>query len=104
MSNDAPETGPNAGQTSGHAPEPRIPQRSLQTEQGSAGQSGKPNPLSLLGLGMEVGAVLAVLTVGGWWLDRRYETTPWLTLIGAALGMIGGMYNFVRVAQRFVQK
>lgn len=76
-------------------PEPR-------SEPASRGKD-RPNPLALLGLGLEVGAVLAVMTVIGWYLDQRFATLPWLTLTGVTMGMIGGMYNLWRVAKRFVQ-
>ncbi|HCF59301.1 MAG TPA: hypothetical protein DFS52_15075 [Myxococcales bacterium] len=34
----------------------------------------------------------------GWWLDKRFGTTPWLLLAGALLGVSAGMYAFIRAA------
>jgi ATP synthase protein I len=33
----------------------------------------------------------------GWWLDQKLDhTTPWLLVVGAVLGMIGGFISFFR--------
>lgn len=41
-------------------------------------------------------AVVGGLLLGGW-LDKKYGTTPWLTVIGLVLGSAGGFYNFFRI-------
>jgi len=43
------------------------------------------------------GAVL-LLGLGGWWLDGRFGTSPWLTTIGLLTGVVVGMYELARVA------
>ncbi len=30
-------------------------------------------------------------TAGGWWLDKKLHTTPWLLVAGAVLGFAAGM-------------
>ena len=42
-----------------------------------------------------VGAV-AVFTLLGVWLDKKFGTSPWLTLLGAIIGMTGGFISFFR--------
>jgi ATP synthase protein I len=43
-----------------------------------------------------VGSV-ALFTFGGHWLDGRIgDRIPWFTLLGAALGMVGGFISFFR--------
>ena len=37
-------------------------------------------------------------TLGGVFLDRRLGTTPWLTLLGIALGMSAGLTSVLRTA------
>ena len=50
----------------------------------------------LAGIGFElVAAVGAFMLVGYWW-DRHFGTAPKGMLVGAALGLIGGMYNLIR--------
>ncbi|HZY05574.1 MAG TPA: AtpZ/AtpI family protein [Anaeromyxobacteraceae bacterium] len=40
---------------------------------------------------------VGVFTGLGIWLDRKFEhQTPWLTLLGAAVGMAGGFISFFR--------
>ena len=33
---------------------------------------------------------------GGYWLDRRLGTAPWLSLLGFAIGLAAGVLNVVR--------
>ncbi len=32
----------------------------------------------------------------GIWLDKKWQQTPWLTLLGAAVGMTAGFISFLR--------
>ena len=48
------------------------------------------------GLGMELAAAVAGFVLVGVWVDRHYETAPWGVVIGAVLGLLGGMYNLIR--------
>ena len=41
------------------------------------------------------GSVLLCLYIG-YRLDKRWETSPWLTLVGAALGLFAGLYGFLK--------
>jgi F0F1-type ATP synthase assembly protein I len=41
-------------------------------------------------------AAVGVFTGLGIWLDRKLETTPWLTLVGVVLGMTGGFISFFK--------
>lgn len=41
-------------------------------------------------------AVVGGLLLGGW-LDKRWGTSPWLTLGGLLIGAIGGFYNLIRL-------
>lgn len=38
--------------------------------------------------------------LGGWWLDGRLGTRPWLLVAGAAFGLVAGMISFLRVVSR----
>jgi len=50
----------------------------------------------LAGMGFElVAAVGAFILVGYWW-DRHFGSEPKGLIVGALLGLIGGMYNLIR--------
>jgi len=52
----------------------------------------------LLPLGFELfGAVLG-FSLLGYWIDHRYGTRPWGLLVCAVLGLVGGLYNLIRVS------
>ena len=48
--------------------------------------------------GIELGLIFLILALGGWWLDRKLGTSPWLLLLGCAIGIVGGLYRLVRRA------
>lgn len=50
----------------------------------------------LSGIGFELVAAVAVFTLIGYWWDRHFQTGPWGLLVGALLGVVGGMYNLIR--------
>ena len=50
--------------------------------------------LSAIGLQVLIGGGLGVLI--GRWLDRKFGSEPWLTLICVALGLASGMYSMIR--------
>lgn len=57
-----------------------------------------PNPWRLAHVGFEFAIGVLLMTLGGWWLDSRLGTEPWLLVTGALLGAASGMYRLVRVA------
>jgi F0F1-type ATP synthase assembly protein I len=62
-----------------------------------------PNPWSLVSVGAELGLVVAAMTLGGWWLDGKWGTGPWLMLTGLAVSTIGGLYKVWRTGQRYMK-
>lgn len=46
-----------------------------------------------------IGSV-ALCTLGGWWLDGKLGTAPWLLIVGSMLGLATGMWTFMRVVLR----
>lgn len=56
--------------------------------------------LKLVGLASTLGLTIVIATfiglVVGIWLDRVFNTSPWLTVIFLVLGIIAGFRNFYR--------
>jgi ATP synthase protein I len=49
------------------------------------------------GVGMQLALSVAGGLLLGNFLDKRWDTQPWLALIGLTLGAIGGFYNLIRI-------
>lgn len=49
-----------------------------------------------LGLGVELVAPVLFCMAVGWWLDKRFETSPMLMLVGSFVGVGVGFYSFFR--------
>lgn len=60
--------------------------------------------LRMAGVGMELAAAVLGLTLVGYWVDRHFGTSPWAVVIGAIVGLLGGMYNFLREALGAVKR
>jgi len=56
--------------------------------------------LKLVGLASTLGLTIVIATfIGlalGLWLDRVFDTSPWLTVIFLILGIVAGFRNFYR--------
>jgi F0F1-type ATP synthase assembly protein I len=50
----------------------------------------------LSSIGFELVGAVGGFTFAGYLWDRHFGSSPWGILIGAILGLIGGMYNLVR--------
>jgi F0F1-type ATP synthase assembly protein I len=59
-----------------------------------------PNWGKMASVGLEIAVGVALGLVVGGWLDRRFGWKPWGTLIGAVLGLAGGMYLMIKEALR----
>ena len=83
---------------------------SRNSDGGLRGRAGSPpNPkakkpdsaLIAYGVYGAIGFQLASMVVGGVllgsYLDKKWHTSPWLTLLGLLVGSVGGFYNLIRV-------
>ncbi len=53
-----------------------------------------------LGLGMQAAVGIGVGLWAGDWADGHWKIAPWGTLVGALLGLAGGMYPLLAAALR----
>ena len=49
------------------------------------------------GIGFAMATSVALGAFGGVWLDKRWGTEPWFTVIGFLLGAVGGFLEMLRV-------
>lgn len=59
----------------------------------------RPSSSRLAGLGFELAAGVAGLALFGYWIGKYYGNAPLGLVIGAAVGIIGGMYNLIRASR-----
>ena len=53
-----------------------------------------------LGLGIQLAATTVVMVFIGIWLDGKFNTSPYLTLLFSFLGIFTGMYHFIKSVTR----
>lgn len=63
---------------------------------GGGGPSAMAKAYQYVGASTTLVAAVGVFTWIGVWLDRKFDTSPWLTLAGAVCGMTGGFISFFR--------
>ena len=49
-----------------------------------------------MGLGIQLALTVAVMVFLGIWLDKKFETSPYLTIAGAFIGVFAALYNFIK--------
>jgi F0F1-type ATP synthase assembly protein I len=57
-----------------------------------------------LSIGLPFGVLVSSGALAGIWLDRRFDTAPWLTVTGVVVGAIGAFVNLVRVVTMWQRK
>jgi F0F1-type ATP synthase assembly protein I len=60
--------------------------------------------VKLSGLGIELAAAVAGLTLFGYWLDRHFGIGPWGMVVGGTIGIVGGLYNLIRQSLLAIKK
>jgi F0F1-type ATP synthase assembly protein I len=49
-----------------------------------------------LGLGLQLAVTVAVMVFLGIWLDKQFNTSPFLTVGCSFLGVFAALYNFIK--------
>lgn len=55
-----------------------------------------------MGLGIELAAAVLGFALLGYWIDRHFDSGPWGLLVAVLLGLVGGLYNFIREALKAI--
>ncbi len=59
---------------------------------------------SYVDLGLRLALIILGGSLGGWWLDKKLNLLPWLTLLGTALGLLIGFYWFIMALRDLERK
>ena len=62
----------------------------------AAPEKGYPSWVRHAGIGLELAGAVAGFALIGYWIDSRYDTSPWGLVVGVVLGLGGGLYTFVK--------
>lgn len=49
-----------------------------------------------LGLGVQLAATIVILILAGSWLDGKFNSSPWFTLVLGLFGGFAGTYNLIK--------
>jgi ATP synthase protein I len=49
-----------------------------------------------LGLGLQLAVTVIVMVFLGIWLDDKFNTSPWLTVVFSFLGIASALYSFIK--------
>jgi F0F1-type ATP synthase assembly protein I len=77
-----------------------MEKRELTSRSAENSRNNRQSTGSFLTLGMQLTLAVVVFFFIGYWLDQKWNTSPWLTLTGATIGAGGGMYKFIREAMK----
>jgi len=61
----------------------------------------EPNGLVFMGAGLEFAASVGLLAWFGHWIDATLETDYLFTMLGFAMGLVGGTYRLWKMGKRF---
>ena len=69
---------------------------------GKKSDGSRSSKYRLAGMGMELAGAIIGGCLIGWYIDEQFETRYGL-LIGALIGIVGGMYNLLRQAVKTIK-
>lgn len=86
---------------------PRIQRKLLNNSSPENGENHKSDSLPTayrrvapyLNIGFVLAGSVLFFTWLGFTLDKRWATRPWLTVLGAFLGIFTGFYHFIKIIQ-----
>jgi len=59
--------------------------------------------MGTVGLALAIPWMIGVPALIGWWLDKKYATTPLWFIIGLVIGLISTAFDIYRLMKRFGQ-
>ena len=54
------------------------------------------DPKKFMGSGLELVGALGLFLAVGYFADQKFGTKPWCMIIGAFVGIVGGLYRLIR--------
>lgn len=80
---------------------PRPPETESNGKRKTGSEDGDTRKqFRMLGLGLQLAITVAVFTAAGWWADEHWGWAPWGKQGLGMLGIVLGLYFFVREATK----
>jgi len=57
-----------------------------------------------LGLGLQLAATIVIMILAGSWLDKKFNYSPWFTVVFGLFGGFAGTYNLIRTVIQLGKK
>ncbi len=76
----------------------RGPEEKRKASDSPLAKRSTPTGAEFAGLGLQFAMTIAVFVFAGLWLDGRFHTSPWLTIVFTFVGAGGGFYSMYRRA------
>ena len=64
----------------------------------------KEDHLIITGLGIEFALIMCICFFAGYFADKKWDTSPYFTLVGAACGFALALYVLINTALRLSKK
>ena len=71
----------------------------MSDDEGRDGRSPVARGYVLASRASSIGLQMVIPAGIGWWVDVKWKTTPWFTIVGVVLGFIVAMLEIVRLAK-----
>ena len=69
------------------------------SEQTLKPKEAEKSPYRFIHLGLEFSFTIGLCLVAGYWLDNRWNTSPWLLLTGLCSGFAAALYRLIKASE-----
>lgn len=77
-------------------PEPNDPERDVPFAPDAEWVREQRGSLRYAGVGLQFGLTICLFALLGRWLDGRFDTDPWLMILGVLVGFGGGTFSLLK--------
>lgn len=57
-----------------------------------------------LAIGIQMAAIVVIMFLVGKWADEKFNSYPWLMIVGVVFGISAGFYHFFKQTSELIKK